>query len=652
MVFECRLFDGVALSLGGSRDIDIPLRKASALLSYLLLAPEARVERERIAGLLWSESPEATARTALRQCQHRLQKQLSQNGVDILSSNRHSIWIDRSLVHLDLRDIITQAETKEPVFDVEITPDMHERILYGYEDLDPSFTAWLHMYRTGWHERFSRALNLRLSDGSLDYATKPTIADAMFRLDPTSSKAASVLIETSLQREDLSGALSVYQKHWDVLDETWGEEPDARIQELVVNARQKRNAPQNQPTDNRPSTEPKFAAELPTLALKPFSQIGPWKHEGYLIDGFRRELTATLIKFREWVVIDEEAQGSLGGPRFIIDGNYQTDQHGFAELTVTLMDRRSGAFLMSETVTLDVEAWSATLRKIIRRTAVSLDMHITRRRAVDFVPETTTDPEAFEAWLRVRELLQTWRFEANLEAEKILQGIIEKSPGFAPAYASISSVLNTRHLSAPGVRRRKEWEYAALEYALKSVSIDPLNTRNHTALGWASAMNGVFNQAQLHFELAHDLNPGSPATLIPCAHGLSFCGQHDRAIELVEAAREIDPSIMAKNWGFIMCIFFFAGRMQEAVEAGEAAGHSILDLPAWKAAAQAMVGDVEEARRTANTFLELAEGNWHGELLPTKRNICAWFLDGFPIRKPADRDLLRRGLAEAGLTMG
>ncbi len=54
------------------RDIKLRKRKARALLAYLALTDGCQETRERLVGLLWSDSEEDKARSSLRQILHEL----------------------------------------------------------------------------------------------------------------------------------------------------------------------------------------------------------------------------------------------------------------------------------------------------------------------------------------------------------------------------------------------------------------------------------------------------------------------------------------------------------------------------------------------------------------------------------------------------
>src|SRR5918993_690303 len=67
----------VRASVGG-RAIRLRSRKARALLGYLALCDRGEETRERLVGLLWSESGEEKARASLRQVVHELREALEE----------------------------------------------------------------------------------------------------------------------------------------------------------------------------------------------------------------------------------------------------------------------------------------------------------------------------------------------------------------------------------------------------------------------------------------------------------------------------------------------------------------------------------------------------------------------------------------------
>ena len=64
-----RLLGDFAAEIDG-REISLATRKAKALTAYLALSDNIQDTRERLVGLLWSESDEEHARASLRQAVH------------------------------------------------------------------------------------------------------------------------------------------------------------------------------------------------------------------------------------------------------------------------------------------------------------------------------------------------------------------------------------------------------------------------------------------------------------------------------------------------------------------------------------------------------------------------------------------------------
>jgi len=181
------------------------------------------------------------------------------------------------------------------------------------------------------------------------------------------------------------------------------------------------------------------------------------------------------------------------------------------------------------------------------------------------------------------------------------------------------------------------------------VQTDPFDSRAHLAMAWSSAMRRQFEQADLSFSLALDLNENDPWTLISSALGLAFCGDHARAQALADRALRVNGSPSKSHWAYQATTRFMTGDYRGSVAAAERAEEVILNLPAWHAAALALLeaGGARQAQR----FLELIRAHWHGKRPASDADIMAWFMAAFPIRLEDDRRRVRQGLERAGLAI-
>lgn len=626
--------NGLAFTSPDGRELSIKSRKARAILAYVCVSAGSSVQREKLSGLLWSESSEMTARAALRQCLRRLGMDLAQQGCDIVKIERDKVTCN-SPVKIDLQetiDAISKGIAPGNIADPK-------QILYGFDTLDPEFTAWLHVFREKWFDRQSKAIGAALVDSEFDEVTKTELAALLFELQPVHEPAGRVIIEAELRKGNLAGALKAYEQLWDALGEEWGEEPSKELQSLIVEAKQNGIRPMSPPAIR--TTAP------PVIFVETFQQSGPWSKPNYFIEGFRRELIASLVHFREWIIFD----GGNTGPSesdYVISGGF-FERNESAQLTVLLQEGRAGQCIISETMNLNFATWGDILQRIIHKTAISLNIHLSRRRATNPITDASGSFDAYDLWLQANEARAVWRKNTYETAETLLNQVVNQVPTYAPALSALAGLLNTRHLSEIGARRSAKRAGRALELARKSVALDPLDGRNHHALAWANAMDGVYNQAELHFELSIELNSTSPRTLVPCAQGLSFLGNHEEALRLTQTALDIHPTMIPRHWGYVQSIYYLVGDYTKSLEAAKIAGDSIIDLRAWNAAALAMNGEVDAARQKMRTFVDAAKDHWVGDETPTSEQVGDWLMHAFPIRDAQDAARLRDGCALAGL---
>ncbi len=210
----------------------MPVAKGAALIAYLLFSDKPTVSRRFLAGLLWSESTESAALSALRQCLHHLRILLKSRDLDFLQIEKLAVTIDRSKISTDIGDIENgQSEILDTL--PAIDPD---RLLYGFEDVDPGFTEWLWEFR-----RVTKVSICTSLISGLERAEEPhsrlSIARTLNSLDPALEIAARPIIEDHIRVGNVVELLRVYSRLCETLEEEWGEEPSDDLQRLVGQAR-------------------------------------------------------------------------------------------------------------------------------------------------------------------------------------------------------------------------------------------------------------------------------------------------------------------------------------------------------------------------------------------------------------------------------
>lgn len=128
-----RLIGPLTLVKANGSDITPKGKRAKALLALLALSPAGVRSRRWVQDKLWSERPQEQGAASLRQEISNLRRSFKAAGVEILKSDRETLRLDRSLVHLDLEDPAALAQGED--------------LLEGLDIRDPEFEDWLRTER-------------------------------------------------------------------------------------------------------------------------------------------------------------------------------------------------------------------------------------------------------------------------------------------------------------------------------------------------------------------------------------------------------------------------------------------------------------------------------------------------------------------------
>ncbi len=660
----------LALRFDG-RLVELRTRKAAAVLGYLALSESKRESRERLVGLLWSRSDEEKARASLRQVVRELRQVLDEAGFGGFSAGRLTLGFDHGQVEVDIESILKQAEGARIHPLLLDTPRLDDRLLEGVDDLDPSFRVWVLAKRQTIHERLMRNLEAGLT--AADAAGKPgrTIASAIVNLDPTHEQACCCLMRAHAEDGDMAGALRIYKALWDLLDHDYGMEPSKPTQDLVAKiklgefdlaverrAQTARSGsaivriddPEN---DRAVRTLPSSSLAKPRLLLRPFAMHGVDSGRVHLVQGFGLHLAASLVRFREWSVIDRPVAAVAppladAVPQYCLETTaYQAGAE--INMVMVLRDETTGLFVWSESLRLGLDNWFETQQRIIRRIATSLNVQLSAERLRRLAGEPDVSLDVYDRWLRGQSLISKFDPESWRRAVAILRDTIRENPTFSPCYSSLVQIHNVEHFVHPGLFRDLVKATETLELAKTAVQLDPVDSRAHLCCGWSHVMAFRENEAAPHMELACELNDNDPWTLLSSAAYYGFCGSIDRALLRADQALALSPVPSYLEWGYHSIIRFLCGDYSGAIEAGDRAQGVIKTLSGWRAAALYHLGYRELAQQEAQRFLNGTRSFWVGSSPPTDEAITRWLLQAHPICITERWEALRDGLRGAGL---
>lgn len=645
------LIERVSVADAGGNELTPKSVKARALIGYLVLNPHHCEIKNRLLALMWSNQEEAQSLPEYRQVVRQARIAFQNAGLELFHAGPEEVGLLVARLHVDILSIVEQLNegTVEPgLAEGQVSPD---RIMAGVENIDQVFDAWLKVTRHRWRERLVDQLETFLNRFSEDRLQRKHAATALLALDPTHEPAAQTLMKILVGEGKNAAALRIYQALVDVLTEDYGIEPGAETRAVMQSIR---SGGQPAPDSQRLPSAAAVMGRLPVIEVRNFACPDGEDGKAHLLAGFRAEIISCLIKFRDWVIIEEQTGRGLSGTKDEGAVDYRLEATllpppADGAITLTLIDAVNNRFVWSERYSMTLSEWGSASGMVARKVAAVLDIYLSAERVAGHAGRRDVSLVAYDDWLRGENLLTLWQPDAELEAEKLFRSTIEQMPRFAPAYSSLASIYNVRHLIVAGFRRDPELEAEALKLAQKAVQIDPRETRAHLTLAWSYALAKRYEQADIHYDLAYELNPNNPRTLLSCAHGLAYTGRVERAQELATLALSLTPIVAPYQWAYLAGIRFICADYPGSVAAATMGSGSLVDILAWKAAALAFMGEIMEARQTAKEFLEGARFQWIHQPVDDA-GIVEWMLSGLPIKEDETRRRLVDGLELAGLT--
>jgi DNA-binding SARP family transcriptional activator/TolB-like protein len=641
----------------GTVELRLRSRKTRAALACIALAEGQELTRERMAGLLWSEFAEDKARASLRQVVHELRDILPPGTI---RAERLSIGLAADGLQIDL-DLVLEALARSEV-DQRLLDHagLADRLFDGLDDLDPAFSTWVRARRHALQAKLSAGLEAMLS--SEDRACRRAAARALLNLDPTHETACRAAMLDAAREGDVAAALRAYEALWNVLGEDFDMEPSAATQVLVAEIKSGRIAAlpaapeagpiEDGPIEAGPAPAGRAAGLRMALRVEPFAAHGVAEERLYLVHGFRHDLIACLVRFREWFVLDDGEIPAANAGR--IRSSYTISAVAYQvgagiSVVLTIREADSGIVVWSERADLDLASWFETQRELVRGIATSLKGQVSTARLARLPLQQAAMLSAHDRWLLGQSVMRGFRGDRYPRARRLFQEAIAADPNFSPAHSSLAQSYNASHIANPGTWRTASVEAEALVHARKAVQLDPLDSRAHLVLGWALAMSAQAEQAIPHMRRATWLNPYDSWTLISAALFHAFCGRDGEARRLANEALEMSLVVSPTLWGYQVVVAYLRGDDEATIEACDRAQDVIRTLPAWRAAALWNLGRKDAAREAAQRFYAVVRQAWVGPTAPTEAEMGRWLLHQYPFTSATNWERLRRGVGGAGI---
>jgi len=301
--------------------------------------------------------------------------------------------------------------------------------------------------------------------------------------------------------------------------------------------------------------QPVAAVPERSIAVLPFENRSEDRGQGYLADGIAEDMLNLLAKVPSLKVISRSSSFSFKGKdvplkeiaqtlgvAYILEGAVQRGGNTL-RISARLIDARSDQSVWSQAYDRDFDDVLAIQDEIAGAVVTQLKLQL-------FGKAREIDPEVYALYLEARHLSRTGTHEGYEQALPLLQQVLAKAPGYAPAWERVGGVYI--NFAGFGLMSAKEAEPLARNAFNRALEADPGLASAETGLAW---LEGVFGNdlqaAATRFERALATAPNDAATLANAASFAQNLGRSELVIALSNAALEVDPlsSIVRYNLG-------------------------------------------------------------------------------------------------------
>jgi len=369
----------------------------------------------------------------------------------------------------------------------------------------------------------------------------------------------------------------------------------------------KTSVPQEEPASIDNMALP--SAEVPSIAVLPFSNLSGDTEQEYFSDGMTEDLITDLSKISGLFVIARNSSFSYKGRqvkvqqvaedlgvRYLLEGSVRRagDQ---VRINAQLIDATTGGQLWAERYDGSLADIFSLQDEITREIISALSIRISVDKQKHLGGNVPTSFEAYDLFLRGQQVSVDFSDETIAQAVELYRQAIRVDPNYAQAHSALG-VARIRQFLMGVTDTPTRTRDRALELARKAADMDPGSHQIQWSLGYIHMYRKEFDEALQAAENAVSLSPNYADGYALLALVKNNLGQADEVIPLIEKAMVLNPHY---TWDYIYQLgraYYALGEyekavsyLQQALERNESAGYPRLFL----AASYVNLGEVDEA---------------------------------------------------------
>jgi adenylate cyclase len=391
------------------------------------------------------------------------------------------------------------------------------------------------------------------------------------------------------------------------------------------------------------------------IAVLPFANFSGDPEQEFFADGITEDIISMLAGWRAFPVIarnstftykgkavDIKKVGEELGVRYVLEGSVRKLGRR-VRVTMQLIRADTNHHIMAQRYDRDLTDLFELQDEIAHTIAGAIEPEILKFERERIAERPPRSEDAYE--LYQRGVWHHYRHSKadNLEAQAYFRRALAADAQYPQAIAALAiAVCNAGFLGWADNAERNYQE--SVELAQRAVALDARYPNAHFALGIACMYVHRSERAMAGMRQAIDLNPSFAAAHAILGHMLTYAGQPEETIPLVETGIRLspnDPRLFI--WlPALAAAHYQLGHYEQAIEAGRRSWTLNRNWPTgltYVVAALAQLGRTEEARAALATYQELRPT----DLASWERNARRLFTDAAAV------DHIRDGLRKAGM---
>ncbi|MDA4127469.1 MAG: tetratricopeptide repeat protein [Thaumarchaeota archaeon] len=317
--------------------------------------------------------------------------------------------------------------------------------------------------------------------------------------------------------------------------------------------------------------EPNRVAVLPLTMLSSDSQ------DEYFADGLTEEVINTLSSIPGLKVIARTStmkyKGTTkGAGEIAMELNVGTILEGSVRkagnkvrVAVQMVDARTEEPVWAQKYDRELEDVFAIQSDIAGKVAEALKVQLLREQRARIERKAPENIDAYVLYLRGRHQLEQRKKDDLKRAIGYFEEAVQKDPSYALPYTGLADSYTQMGRHNWYMRPREAFQKAKI-YAKKALEIDDSLAEAHASLGAIQIIyNWEWGKAEEQIRRAIQLNPNYSTAHYWYSHLLLATGRLDEAVEEAEVAHVLDPLSPAVGMGLVQ-VYLFAGRYDAAIE--------------------------------------------------------------------------------------